>query len=65
MILGRAVQKGCPGKEKRPEEKTLAQQVYESRIEAFVNGISLGGSLEVDAPRSYSVRRFKYGRWKP
>ncbi len=38
-------------KKKGQRKKTLAQQIYESGLDALVSGVSLGKSPEVDAPQ--------------
>lgn len=38
-------------KKKGQRKKPLAQQIYESGLDAFVSGVSLGKSPEVDAPQ--------------
>ncbi len=44
-VLGRSAEK-----KKGQRKKPLAQQIYESCLDAFVSGVSLGKSSEVDAP---------------
>ncbi len=50
-FLGELFRDVAPEKKKGQRKKPLAQQIYESAIEAFVSGVSLGDSPEVDAPQ--------------
>ena len=49
-FLTELFQDAVPEKKKGQRKKPLAQQIYENRLDAFVSGVSLGQSSEVDAP---------------
>ena len=66
-FLTEAFQQRAFEKKKGQRKLPLAQQIYENCLDAFVSGVSLGQSPEVDAPQvsiQYAVLEIDEGRYE-